>query len=138
MQVAIAFAAVPDKAEDDVERLFRATTIGVQRRIGTVVYGVVDHVVIDQIGTTIFGKTIDQHFDHCFKAYKAAEVFGKRLIRNHELLTQLASFVQTKTIDIIANQGGVYVFGSKARAASAKKDVEVTAEKVSCMRHRLE
>lgn len=92
------------------------------------VYEAVGHVVLDQIWMDTLGETIEMHVDKYFHLAKVAKAFGRRLLCNDGLFSQIASFVEIKIIDAITDQYIVGVIESTSIASCANKDEPVPAE----------
>lgn len=71
-------AAVPHMGKEAVEQLFLGDTHSAQGGICTMTYDTVEHVILDQNRTVLFGNTMTKHADQYFEAGKAAKAIGKR------------------------------------------------------------
>lgn len=75
------------------------------REIQTMVYDDLEQVILDPTRTAVLDKTICKHVDKYFKAAKAVKALDKNFaLSNFESLASMASFVQTTTMDAIADK----------------------------------
>lgn len=91
------------------------------------VHGALHHFILDQIRTVVLWETIGKHVGKYFQASKAAAAV-KGLIRNDEYLAPIASFVQMKTMDEIAEQYRLQVFIARLNASRASQKAALAAE----------
>lgn len=121
--------------KDSFDLLFCAATICAQDEIRTLMYEVVEHVIIHEIGKSVHGKAINKPIDKFFKADKAAKAIGQRLLHNGVFLTLIALLVQKLTMNPIDDQRSINVLQCTSIPICAKKDASVTAEASWCKKH---
>lgn len=67
-------------------------------------YGTLQNVIYELVRKAVLDETIDKHVDKFFEAGRTIEAFDKSLLRNDETLVLIASYVETKAMDKIADQ----------------------------------
>lgn len=107
--------------EEALELLFQTALHGAQWGTCTLVYNASEHVIHDQIRTTMLRRKNDKQVGKTFRAYKAAEVFVKILVRSDEFLAPIASFIRMRTLATVVNQSKDDVFKITFMGARAKK-----------------
>lgn len=107
------WGTILDMVEDVVEELLHGCILNAQMIVYTMVYDALELEAFVQIRTVVLDETTDKHVDRYCEAGQAAEAVGKRLHRNDESPTQIASFIQP-TMDAITKQCRVSVLGSRS------------------------
>lgn len=108
-QAANGLTAIPGMMGKDVDLLFRAANLNAQLGMGTVMYNTSEHAMLVQFRSTGLERIIYNRVDKYFEAKKAATTTGKILLGHDELLAPIASFVQKKVVDSIADRSMVEV-----------------------------
>lgn len=98
--------AVSGIFEEVVELLFHSATLSEQGEVCSLVYDVVEQIIVDQIQTDVLEKTINKQVDIFFKANKATELL-KKILCNDDGIALIASFIQTQTNKVARDQRNV-------------------------------
>lgn len=112
------------------EQFICEATLSTEGGVCSVVYDAMEHVILDQMRTAVFGKRINNHVDKHFQAGNSIEAYCRKWLPNYKLLAPITSLVQTEIMDAITNRGRVYVFRYTSIANGGKKDAAGVAEPI--------
>lgn len=96
--------------------------------IPNMVYEALGHFILDNIRTTMVGKTSDDHINKYFEAVQSTKAPVNIFLNNGKFLTSISSFVQLWTIDEIADYHRVSVIRNTSMSTFANKDSDTASE----------